>query len=63
MTAGCSGVMSKGGVLGDIKCVIAVFLAAFDNRSGHAAGPAQLPGLFVPDAVIVKRGGRGSWKA
>jgi hypothetical protein len=56
MTAGCSGVMSKGSVLGDIKCVIAVFLAAFDNRSGHAAGPAQLPGLFVPDAVIVKRG-------
>lgn len=59
MTAGCSGVMSKGSVLGDIKCVIAVFLAAFDNRSGHAAGPAQLPSLFVPDAVIVKRGGVG----
>lgn len=56
MTAGCSGVMTKDSVLGDIECVIAAFLAAFDNRSGLAAGPAQLPGLFVPDAVIVKRG-------
>lgn len=55
MMAGHSGVISKSSVVGDIDGVIAAFFAAFDNRSGHAAGLAKLPGLFVPDAVIVKR--------
>jgi hypothetical protein len=62
MPGGYSGVMSKSSALGDIDSVIAAFFAAFDNRSGHAVGLAKLPDLFLPDAIIVKRG-RGSWKA
>ena len=43
----------------DIDSVIAAFFAAFDNRSGGAPRLAELPGLFLPGAVIVKRSGAG----
>lgn len=43
----------------DIDRVIAAFFAAFDNRSGGAPGLADLPGLFLPGAVVVKRSGAG----
>lgn len=38
----------------EIDRVVAAFFAAFDNREGTAPGLAELPGLFLPGAVIVK---------